>query len=193
MNTKPVAVLDLDDTLINTREAMYQCVRAEYGRDFVSHWSSWEKFKFEENTAIDVHELIELTTEKRTFDAIEPHPHAAFYTEDLIRRGFHVIILTAREGFVPDPYDTTARYLCRHGIDYDELLISAHGDNKMNSLTKYDRIDFTIDDQVKNCEHFEESGKIDHIFLHALPHNKLCNRYRRLHSLYQAYKHLGLE
>lgn len=193
INKKPVAVLDLDDTLINTREAMYECIKKRYGKEYLRHWSEWTDFKMEANSNIDVNNLIEHVTEDRLFEKIEPHPHSAFFLRDLAMRGYYVVIVTAREGFVPNPYDTTEWYLRKHDIDYDELIISKHGQSKVDFLKNFDTIDFTIDDQVHNCEDFENSGKVNNVFLHALPHNKQCTMYVRLHSPYQVYNHLGLE
>lgn len=190
---RPVAVLDLDDTLINTREAMYQCVKQRHGKDVIRHWSDWTDFKFEDNTNVKVDDLIQYTVEDRVFENIEPHPHSEFFLKDLMARGFYVVILTAREGFVPNPHHETDRYLRKFGLEYDDLIISDHGANKVDFLKKFDTIEFAIDDQVQNCIDLEESGKVNHVFLHALPFNKSCMRFIRLHSLYQAYKHLGIE
>lgn len=194
MNTnKPVVVLDLDDTLINTREEMYRCIKGRFGVEAITHWSSWSDFKFESNTNISTNDLIEYTIEDEVFKNIEPHPHSAFFLRDLMARGYYVVIETAREGFVPNPYEETDRYLRRHDMEFDDLIISPHGENKVDYLKRFDTIEFAIDDQVHNCIDFEESGKVNHVFLHALPFNSNCTRFKRLHSLYQAYKHLGIE
>lgn len=192
MNTKPVVVLDLDDTLINTREEIYNCLKRRLGRHAVTHWSNSTTFKIEEDSNISIDELIKYTKEDMIFRNIQPHPHSAYFTKDLMDRGYHVVILTAREGFVPNPYDETERYLNRHGIEHDELIIGGHGKNKVDYLEKFDRISFTIDDQIYNCVDFEKSGKVDYVFLNALPQNKSCVRFPRLHSLYQAYRYIGI-
>lgn len=191
-DNKKIALFDLDDTLLDVKEVMYQTMRAEYGPERVPHWSLWKDFKLEKMLGISMEELIEVSNRHGTFRIVQPHLFAPFILRDLRARGWHVIILTARGGFVPQAYIETKAYLELHEMEYDELIVTNIGENKMDSLAHHDSIVFTVDDQVKNCNHFRDSGKFEHVFLHAQTHNRCCTDYVRLHNLFQVYHHLGI-
>jgi hypothetical protein len=190
---KPIALLDLDDTLINLKEALYQTLVEEYGKGQALHWSLWEGIDNERNFGLTLDELIALAVKHKIFRKIKPHVFSKVLLMDLQLRGYYVIILTSREGFVPDAYIETRAYLRTHELSFDELIVSPVGENKMDSIKHHEKIHFAIDDQENNCIEFAESGKVEHVFLHALPHNKSCTRFIRLHNLFQVYPHLGLE
>ena len=188
---KPIALFDLDDTLLNVKETMYQTLREEYGDERVPHWSLWDQFNLELILGISLEELIAVSIKYETFKAARPHLFAKYILRDLQARGWHVIILTAREGFVPAAYENTKGYLDVHDLSYDELIVTKVGENKMGALDHHDHITFSIDDQIKNCVHFEESGKIEHVFLHAQCYNR-DSKFTRVHNLFQVYHHLGI-
>ena len=189
---KPVALFDLDDTLLNVKEIMYQTLREEYGDDRVPHWCLWDQFNLEHLLGITLEELIEVSIRYETFRTARPHLFSKYILKDLMARGWHVIILTARHGFVPNAYEETKGYLNLHGLECDELIVTEVGKNKMGALDHHDHITFSIDDQVKNCVHFEDSGKVEHIFLHAQRYNRDREKYTRVHNLFQVYHHLGI-
>lgn len=189
---KPIALFDLDDTLLNVKEVMYTSLRKELGPDRVPHWSLWTEFNLEQVLNITIDELIEISIRYETFRIARPHLFSSYILKDLKARGWHIIILTARGGFVPNAYEETREYLELNDLIYDELIVSNVGENKMDSLAHHDHMTFTIDDQVKNCNMFRDSGKFEHVFLHAQVYNRGCTEYPRLHNLYQTYHHLGI-
>jgi hypothetical protein len=187
-----IAVLDLDDTLINLKQQMLEVMMKYFPDNKVPHWSLWEQFNVETIANISDDALIEVSNSDKIFRKAKPHLFSPYILRDLHQKGFYVVILTSREGFVKNAYEETEAYLKENDLYHDELIVSGHGKNKVDYLQKFDRIDFTIDDQVKNCINFQESGKVDHVFLHALPWNKSCNTFKRIHNLYQVYPYLGL-
>jgi len=189
---KPIAVFDLDDTLINLKEEMYQILIREFGKGKALHWSLWESIDNERNLGMTLDELIAFANEHKIFKNIVPHLFSEALLMDLRNRGYHVIILTSRGGFITDAFIETRNYLRKHKLQFDELIVSNIGDSKMDYLTHHDKIHFAIDDQEHNCVEFAESGKVEHVFMHALPHNRHCKRFVRLHNLFQLYAHLGL-
>ncbi len=192
MNNKKIALFDLDDTLLDIKEVMYQSLREEYGSERTPHWSTWTDFKLEGMMGISFEELIEVSNKHKTFIRAKPHLFAPFILKDLRERGWHVIILTARGGFVPDAYGVTEEYLELNGMEYDELIVTKLFENKMDSLVHHEHMTFSVDDQVNNCHKFRDSGKFEHVFLQAQTHNRGCTDYVRLHNLYQLYHHLGI-
>jgi hypothetical protein len=192
MTDTKIALFDLDDTLLNVKEVMYTSLREEFGPDRVPHWSLWTDFNLELLLGITLDELIEISIRYETFRVVKPHLFSSSILKDLRARGWHLIILTARDGFVPNAYEETKGYLGLNDLVYDELIVTKVGENKMDSLAHHDHITFTIDDQIKNCNSFRDSGKFEHVFLHAQAYNRDCAEYPRLHNLYQAYHHLGL-
>jgi 5'(3')-deoxyribonucleotidase len=189
---KPVAVFDLDDTLVDLKNQLYTALHTDLGKDRVPHWSLWDTYRLEDIIGITTKEFIECSVRHKIYREAKPHLFSEYILRDLSDRGYHVVILTARGGFVPDAYNETAAYLDKYNLKCDELIVSNVGENKMGSLEKFDSIKFTIDDSAKNCKHMLESGKVEHVFLHALPHNYNESDYVRIHNLYQMYPYLGL-
>ena len=189
---KPVAVFDLDDTLINLKEELYQTLIREFGKSKGLHWSLWESVDNERNLGLTLDELIVFANKHKIFRTIAPYLFSEVLLMDLRNRGYHIIILTSRDGFITDAYIETRNYLRKHNLQFDELIVSKIGKSKMDYLTHHDSIHFAIDDQEHNCIEFEESGKVDHVFIHAHPHNRYCTRFIRLHNLFQLYPHIGL-
>lgn len=190
--TKPIAVFDLDDTLVDLKEAVYTSMVRRYGKDRMPHWSQWEYYNVEKMLEISVEEMKKIFIEDDVFKNTKPHLFAKYILRDLQLHGYYVVILTARDGFLPNAYRETEKYLNKNDLLYDELIVSRVEENKMNSLKHFEKIHFTLDDNIVNCENFESSGKVEHVFLHALPHNKSCNKFIRLHNLYQIYPYIGL-
>lgn len=188
---KKVALFDLDDTLIDLKDALYLSLTREYGK--VKHWSQWDEYIVEQYVGISVSELKEHCIKYEVFKNIKPHLFAPYILRDLREAGYHIVILTARDGFVPNPVVETEAYLKEHGMYYDDLIVTGHGQNKVDAIAAYDRIDFAIDDQEKNCIDLADSGKVDQVFLAANPHNRNCSRFIRLHNLYQVYNYIGLD
>ena len=158
----------------------------------VKHWSLWGSFNIEAHAPISQEDFIVLCNESLMFMDIKPHLFAEYILKDLREHGYYVLIVTAREGFVNNAYDMTKEYLSMHNFEYDNLLISKSGGNKMEVLGDYDLIEFSLDDQVHNCDIFAASGKINKVLLAAEAHNKNCTVYPRLHNLYQVYNYIGL-
>ena len=190
--SEKIALFDLDDTLLDIKGMMYDTLREEFGSDSIPHWSLWTDFNLEKLLGITVDELIEVCIKYNTFHLAKPHLFSPYILKDLKARGWHVIILTARDGFVPNAYEETESYLKHNGLLHDELIVTKVGENKMVGLEHHPKLTFTIDDQIKNCNTFRDSGKFEHIFLHAQAYNRGCNDYIRLHNLYQVYHHLGI-
>jgi len=165
----------------------------EYGKSRVPHWCLWDAFNVDEKLGISLDELKKVCHEYKVFRQAKPLLFSPYILEDLKRRKFRIVIVTSRHGFVHDAVSETEKYLDEHKLHYDELVVTHHGRNKMDYLGHYDKITFAIDDQVRNCVDFAESGKVDHVFLSALLHNKECDRFPRLHNLYQIYKYIGLD
>lgn len=187
-----IALFDLDDTLIDLKEALWMALKLEYG-DKVPHWSLWHSHNANDIIGISLEELKEVCIKHEVFKIIKPNLFAPYLLKDLKDLGYHIVILTARGGFVPDPETETIAYLEKHDMLYDDLIITHHGENKSEALDGYDKIDFAIDDQEQNCIDLAESGKVEQVFLAALPHNRNCSRFIRLHNLYQVYSYIDLD
>lgn len=188
-----VAVFDLDDTLVNLKEILMHIVSEEIGRK-VDHWCLWNgHHDFHQRAGIDAEQLMAICEKYQAFSAVAPHLFAPYLLRDLRLRGYKIVIVTARVNFVPDAYARTERYLNAHDLEFDELIVMPHGENKMDYLTHYDRIAVAVDDQIDHCTNFANSGKVDHTLLVALPGNKSCTLFPRIHNLYQVYNYLNIE
>ena len=190
---KPIAVFDLDDTLIDLKEELWKTLDKEFGNKRVPHWSLWETFDVAKTIGITTKDLMAFANKHKIFRKIKPHLFSKMLLQDLRTRGYHIIIVTSRDGFIPNAFMETRAYLRKHLLPFDELLVTPVGKNKMDSLAHHDKIHFAIDDQESNCIDFKESGKVEHVFLHAVPHNRHSTKFIRLHNLFQVYPHIGLE
>ncbi len=191
-NNKPVAVFDLDDTLIDLKTTLYISLKKEYG-DRVPHWSLWDVPNMEIVMGLPQEELIAFANRDKIFRKIEPYTFSSYFLFDLKARGYHIVIITSREGFIENAVQETEEYLEKHRLYYDELIVSPLGKNKTKYLKHYKQIHFAIDDQEGNCDDFDKCGRIEHVLLHAQQHNITCQKYPRIHTLYQILKHVGLE
>lgn len=190
---KPVIVFDLDDTLINLKEELYRVLCENYAHEtHVPHWSLWNEYNAEIAVGATHEDLVRIAVADKTWRVTKPHIFSKYILRELRLMGYHIIILTARNNFVPNAYGETEKYLKKHELEYDELIVSDVSSNKMDWLSHHDEILLTIDDSVKNCRDFRNSGKVEHIVLHALPNNKDCTEFPRVHSLYQIFPLLGL-
>lgn len=190
---KGVIVFDLDDTLINLKEELYRVLDENYGHDkYVPHWSEWDVYNAEVSVGCTHEDLVRMAGDDKTWRVTKPHLFAPYILRELRLMGYYVVILTARGNFVPDAFNETEKYLKEYDLEYDELIVSDVKANKMDWLTHHDQILLTIDDSVKNCHDFMESGKVEHVVLHAMPNNKGCTEFPRVHNLYQIFPILDI-
>lgn len=185
-----VAVLDLDDTLIDLIQSMTYAFNKEIiGK---SHWTEFHDLVEE----YDIHheEFKRIALKHEVAAMAQPYLFAKSFLYDLKNLGYYIAIVTARGGFMENPYEFTADYLKKHNMIYDELIVTQFGENKVDSLGQFDTIDLAVDDNIGNCIDFIKSGKIQYIFLPALPWNKKHpDGMIRIHNLYQVFHHMGID
>ena len=190
---KGVIVFDLDDTLIDLKTELYRVLDENYGdAQYVPHWSEWDVYHVETTVGCTHEDLVRMAENDKTWRVTKPHLFSKYILRELRLMGYYVVILTARNNFVPDAFNETEVYLKANDLEYDELIVSDVGSNKMDWLKHHDQILLTIDDSMRNCRDFKDSGKVEHVVLHAMPNNKGCAEFPRVHNLYQIFPILDI-
>lgn len=90
--------------------------------------------------------------------------------------GNEIIFITARStnGFY-DPYKTTAKYLDKHKIYYDKLIVNA---KEKSSICKIEKIDLFIDDSIHNC--MQVASVNIPVILFSNKYNENCTLFKRI-------------
>lgn len=106
----------------------------------------------------------------------------------LKEEGNRIIIITSRSGsHYVDPYDVSEKWLKKHGVQYDKLIVN--GQDKANKCKEND-IDIFIDDQEGFCKDIIKNTKVK-VLMFDSPYNKNCNEYKKVYSWQQIYEEIG--
>lgn len=187
---KPVAVLDLDDTLIDLKTTLMDGLNFHYGYNL--HWSEWVLGQVQNYYGISHSEFQDVVIERmQLFKDIKPLPHARDFLRDLRVHNFHIAIVTARDGFIPNAYEKTKEYLEKYDLMYDEL-ITTKGGQKVDKTRHLGTIEFVLDDSETNCLQFAECDFVKNVFLVDTPWNKKLKGVERIYTLYQVFHKLGI-
>lgn len=176
--------IDIDDTLSKTFEAIYPY--------------ALEYFKIP-NLKRDNQTLRETVTSygldytkfcKEYYDKVLPDAEvmegASEILNKLKKEGHEIIIVTARTDKAYNyPYETSYKFLIKHNIPFDKLLV---GHPKKGKICKLENIDLFIDDNVDNCYDISKYG-ID-VLLYNSPLNKNNHDFKRVNNFKEIYDYV---
>ena len=163
-----VAVFDLDDTLLDFKNVMMDAIHAEI--DTHVHWSQWKTYNLLNTYGITLKQLVEILIKHECIEKSIPFPLTKFTLDNFKKMGYHICLVSAR-GWCPDGKRLTEKWLKRYGLNYDELIITQVGENKMDSLAHHDTIDLVVDDNMDNCVDFSSSEKVKSTIMMSAPWN----------------------
>lgn len=177
-----VAILDLDDTLLDFKTVMMKAIHAETGIDI--HWSQWHSYDLLDLYGISFPELQNILITNECIQNAEPFPLASHILNKLTDMGFHICLVSAR-GWSPNGRELTKSWLEQYDFKYDELIITKVGNNKVDSVDHHKEIELVIDDHMGNCIDFYTSGKVKNTFMMTMPWNsKECLKSHDIERVY---------
>ena len=150
---KKVCLVDLDDTLGDLKNPMMEALGKHTGVDI--HWSTWE-----------------------AFDVPKIHDSGYSFINQLKMLGYYVVIITAR-GWHPDAFNLTDNWVREHNLNIDELLVIDNNQSKTDVIKKFNNIAFSVDDRIRNCRDYIQSGLADNVILYSAPWNHYMTRWNR--------------
>ncbi len=116
------------------------------------------------------------------------------YIDKLKEDGHKIIIITGRDnGEYGDPYNMTVKWLNKHQIHYDKLILTHSGKYDKYIECKNNDIDIFIDDSEIMCKQCVENGV--HTLLFDTPYNKnnctitRVNNWEEIYSYINNYKY----
>ena len=176
--------IDLDDTLVNTRDLLKE---------------NWKKY-------IEENKIVEFTSElpddinrfgNKIIDTFwdqyreeMAYPSLIEGAKEVINKlheeGAKIIIISFRKGkYITDPYMLTKNWLDRHGIHYDKIYVDTG--SKVDECVE-NEVNLFIDDKESHCEDVSGAG-ID-VLLFTNQYNHAENRFKRVDSWYDVEKYI---
>lgn len=195
MRHKPVAIIDIDDTVGDMRTLMCDALNHFTGKDI--HWTEWSRFRVEDFYKISFNEFFDVLTEYKVIENMLPHVNSTLLVDRLKDAGYHICFLTARS-WHPNGRDITKEWLNVHGFHVDELMLCNVGESKSDILnSKFANIEFAVDDSVSHCREYVRNSRIKNVFVYDMPWNKceiLDNSHaRRIQDLMEILDHMEVK
>lgn len=102
----------------------------------------------------------------------------------LKHEGNNIIIITSRsKNHYTNPYEISAEWLEKYGIEYDKLVVE--GNNKAKECIE-NNIDILIDDQIGFLQDVSNNTNTK-VLMFDSPYNKECNEFQRVSSWQEVY------
>lgn len=168
MNNKPVCLVDLDDTLGDLKTPMMDALNRHTKQDI--HWSKWNTFDVPELYGISYDEFMDLLIDEQVIEKVVVHDSSYKFLNDLHKLGYYTVLITAR-GWHPQGHKVTSKWVEDHNLDIDELIVVDAHQSKTDVIGKFDNIVFSIDDRIKHCREYMQTGLINHVLVYDAPWN----------------------
>lgn len=169
--------IDVDDTIANSYENVIREVAAYYHKDFNELLERKMGYHdFFDNDEFPNYNTFVFERYKHIIDKSVIKENAVRVINKLHEEGNEIIIITARHyGEYDDPYAITLKYLSKHEIEFDKIIV-----NKMDKgqVCIDENIDLFIDDSVSNCRKVKEAGV--NVLLFDAPFNQDNNEFKRV-------------
>lgn len=140
-----VAVLDLDDTLLDLETELKGCLDME----------SMSPPKRLENRSI----ILDTIKRHKLIETVKPFPTAIALLDGLKKNNIKIKIITARSWY-NNARLITEKNLKENGVYYDDLIICGLNEDKSKYLNGSDRYVLSLEDNPYNHTLFEESLKV---------------------------------
>jgi hypothetical protein len=126
------AIIDIDNTLWQFCDVFFQELR-KLNQDFptVENWGNWDIWKGY-CSKHDFYKAVNAIHLRQDSDEFEPYPEAQGFLKTLKRHGYHMTIASYRS---PEFMTQTERWLNKHGLVYDDIHLSYHKTQLINSKT----------------------------------------------------------
>ena len=176
--------IDVDDTITNSYESVIKEVADYYHKDFNELLCRKMSYTdFFENEEFPNYNAFVFERYKHIIDKPSIKENAVNVINKLHSEGHEIIFITARHyGEYDDPYGITLKYLQKHEIEFDKIIV-----NKLDKgiVCKEENIDLFIDDSVGNCKKVKDAGI--NVLLFDAPFNKENTEFRRVDNWKEVY------
>lgn len=157
---QPVAIVDMDDVLVNFRECFANWLNEEYG--ILPDVDSTEYYFISALSKIDVNpeEVFSNFISQDGFAQLDPNFGAKKFVDDLKSKGYWIQILTARPEEDLRCMYNTFQWLEKYSIYFDDIAFSSEKFRWCAKSKYYDskKIEFAIDDSPKHAEEYAKHG-----------------------------------
>lgn len=167
-----VALVDLDDTLADFRTPMIEIVNRVTGRDTV-----WDGYDIPEDAGLTHDEFIDILIRENIIGQIGIHDSSRKFLNDLHKLDYYTVLITAR-GWHPYGRALTQQWVAEHELDIDELIVVDAHQSKTDVIGKFGNdIKFSVDDRMKHCREYSQTGCINHVLLYDAVWNRGMTRW----------------
>lgn len=184
---KPFAI-DIDDVLADLSSDLYLSLKKRYPE--VTPVSDWSTYSFISRFNISQDDFLQHIIDDNLLTTIAPIEGAAAAMRDLKRAGAKLVMITSR-GYHPNAYSVTERWLSKHSIPCDDLIIVPSGQTKdQASKKRYPKgFHIMLDDHAKNLIDMDKAGMIDRAALIDMPWNKSFSDFIMGESRFETARH----
>lgn len=173
---KNICLVDLDDTLADFKTPMMNALNRVTGQNI--HWSAYDTFNVAELYGMEMPEFMQMLIDEQVIENTEIHPSSRQFLKDLHDLDYHTVLITAR-GWHPYGRALTQQWVAEHEIDWhiDELIVVDADQSKTDVIKKFGNIKFSIDDRIKHCREYTQTGNIEHVLVYDQPWNTNLTRW----------------
>lgn len=166
-----IAIIDIDDTICDLVPYLVQVCNKLTGRQLTI--ADWHSYGVYEMYGISQDTYLQMCEQDQILSKAEPTLLAKETIDRLIKRGYKIILLTAR-GWHTDAYTLTVDWLMKHNFNYDELHVVPLDKCKSDYIKENiaEKVDLIIDDSPTHIKAFVEDNIARAICLIDQPWNK---------------------
>lgn len=176
--------IDIDDTICNTWDYVIPYLSRHFNIS-IDNLKNSDKSYYEASNCTFL-EYCEFAKKYYSIISLKYKikPNVRKILKKLKADGHEIIFITARSinGFY-DPYKSSLKYLDKHKIPYDKLIVNI---KEKAPRCLEERIDLFIDDSIHNC--MEVASKKIPVLLFDASYNKKCTLFKRVFSWKEIYK-----
>lgn len=195
-----VCLIDLDDVLGDFANPMIRALNDATGKNLSRN--DCKSFDVTPAYGISHDEFLDILINGKIIEKTEIHESSHKFLKDLHTLNYHTVLITAR-GWHPNGNALTEQWVADHKLDIDELIVVDMHQSKADTVRKFKNITFSIDDRIKHCREYTQSGIIDHVLLYDAPWNRNlipwnsdwggCDYSERIFNLHEIVTHVTLD
>jgi hypothetical protein len=163
------------------------------------HWSSYSTYDIPTLYGLDKDEFLQLLIDDKVIEQAEIHDSSYQFLSDLHALNYYVVLITAR-GWHPQGAAITEQWVLDHKLNVDELIVVGADQSKTEVTEKFGDIVFSIDDRIKHCREYTQTGRVKHVLVYDAPWNAHMTRWNsdwegydydeRIYDLHEIIKHV---
>lgn len=130
--TKPIAIVDLDDTIFELGPSLCRSLNYHYGKSFTVQ--DFQSFDLNSLYEISNEQFFKAIISDYLLEDLSPQP-GAVSSVNALAETHHIVLCTSR-GYHPEAKFITRNSLRKHLISYDDLVIVENGQTKSQAYEK---------------------------------------------------------